>query len=238
MIKKVLFRNDKKYYWSEGDLSTSSGIVKEKDLKNCEDKVKAHSGKEFDVMSANFMDSVEKIKRGVQAIMEKDIGVMLVNAGVGKDSVVLDAGTGSGKLAAFLGRFCKKVYSYDIDEGSINLANKNFEFLNINNVEVKLKDIYKGIDEKNLDAIFLDVTHPWKALGNVAKALKNGGSLVVYVPTISQVIEFEREVKNFKFIKVKIIELLEREWYSEGLKVRPKSQMQGHTAFLCFYRKV
>lgn len=238
MIKKVLFRLDKKNYWEEGDLNTCSGMIKEEDLKNCGNKVKAHSGKEFAVMDANFLDKMEKIKRGAQAIMEKDAAYMILNAGVDKNSVVLDAGTGSGKFAAYLGKYCKKVYSYEVNEGNVALAKKNMEFLGIENVEIKLKDIYEGIDEKDLDAVFLDLTWPWKALEHVEKALKNGGTLVIYTPSVPQVMEFEREVKRFSFIKIKIVELLEREWYSEELKVRPKSQMQGHTAFLCFYRKV
>ena len=31
-LKKVLFRNNKKYYWKEGDLHTDAGVVKEEDF--------------------------------------------------------------------------------------------------------------------------------------------------------------------------------------------------------------
>jgi tRNA (adenine57-N1/adenine58-N1)-methyltransferase len=236
-IKKILIRKDDKYYWSEDDLHTHSGVIKEEDLKKNLTKVKAHSGKEFNLLPALFIDKIEKIKREPQAMLEKDIALVLTNTSIDKNSVVLEAGTGSGKLLSFLARNVKKVYSYDIKEDNVNLAKKNLEFLDINNVEIKNKDIYEGIDEDNLDLIVLDLPMPWKALQHCYDKLKQGSFLVCYLPTINQVIELMREIKKYEFLNVKILELIEREWLVEERRVRPKSNLQ-HTAFLCFFRKL
>lgn len=236
MIKKVLLRLGKLYYWAEGDLHTNYGVVKEKDIKNCKNTVKSHTGKEFLVFDANFIDQLEKIKRGPAVMTKKDIGIILSNTGISKDSVVLDAGTGCGVTASFLARFVKKVITYESNKDFFNLAKKNFEFLDARNVEQKNFDVYEGISEKDLDLIVFDLTEPWKALKHAYKALKSGCFLVAYLPTIAQVVDLIG--KSEGFLNYKTVEILEREWHVEGLKVRPKSQMIGHTGFLVFLRKI
>ena len=50
--------------------------------------------------------------------------------------------------------------------------------------------------------------------------------------------EFVSAVKeNGNYVVLKTLELVEREWYVEDKKVRPKSDMIAHTAFLSFCRK-
>lgn len=236
MIKKVLLRLDKKYYWAEGDLHTNYGVVKEKDLKEHNNVVKSHKDKEFLIFDANFVDQLEKIKRGPAIMIAKDIGAVIANTGISKDSIVLDAGTGCGVTASFLARFVKKVFTYEVNKDFFNLAKKNFEFLGIENVEQKNLDVYEGILEKDLDLIVLDLPEPWRALEHAYKSLKSGCFLVAYLPTITQVSELVSNSKGF--LHEKTLEVLEREWHVEGKKVRPKNQMLGHTGFLVFLRKV
>jgi len=236
MIRKILLRLDKKYYWTEGDLHTNYGVVKEKDLKESKNVVKSHEDKEFLIFDANFIDQLDKIKRGPAIMTPKDIGVIITNTGIGKDSVVLDAGTGCGVTASLLARVVKKVITYEVNKEFFNLAKKNFEFLEIKNVEQKNLDIYEGINEKDLDLITLDLPEPWRALEHANKSLKSGCFLVAYLPTITQVSELVSNSQNF--LHEKTLEILEREWHVEGKKVRPKNQMLGHTGFLVFLRKI
>jgi tRNA (adenine57-N1/adenine58-N1)-methyltransferase len=236
MIKKVLIRLDKRFYWIEGDLHTNYGVVKEKDLKGSDNVVKSHEDKEFLMFDANFIDQFEKIKRGPAIMTPKDIGIIISNTGIGKDSVVLDAGTGCGVTASLLARVVKKVITYEVNNDFFNLAKKNFEFLEIKNVEQKNSDVYEGIAEKDLDLITLDLPEPWKILKHAHKSLKSGCFLVSYLPTITQVGELASSCEGF--LHEKTLEILEREWHVEGKKVRPKSQMIGHTGFLVFLRKV
>ena len=232
MIKKILIRNDKKLYWKEGDLHSSAGVIKEEDLLNAGNSVKTHSGKEFVVFDANFVDQLNKIKRGPQTLVLKDLGYILINSGVGKDSLVVDAGTGCGLLAAVMGKYAQKVVSYDKNKDNLRLAEKNLKFLGIDNVELKEGDVYEGVEETNVDVLTLDLPEPWRV---DTSFVKNGGTVLVYLPTITQVQEF---CSNCKDHVEKVVELIEREWYVQGKKVRPKSQMLGHTAFLIVVRKV
>lgn len=235
---KILIRNDKTFYWEKGDFHSLFGVIKENDLQNALSGsiVKSNIDKEFLVLDASFIDLIENIKRGPAIILPKDIGYILSFTGIDKNSICLDAGTGSGVLASFLARFTKKVYSYENNLDFFNLAKKNFEFLNINNIELKNKDVYQEIDETNLDLVVLDLLEPWKALDNVHKSLKSGSFLVCYLPTTNQVYELIKSLNN-NFLHEKTIELIEREW-SIYPSTRPKSQMIAHTAFLTFLRKI
>ncbi|MDP3727996.1 MAG: methyltransferase [bacterium] len=249
MIKKIVLRDQKRYFWKEGeiqsavkgkkklywtsgDLHTPDGILKEKDIETTKGKVLSHSGKEFFTLDANFVDQIKKINRGPQTLVLKDLGYILIHSGVGKDSLVVDAGTGCGLLAALMGRYAKKVISYDINKENIALAQKNLKFLQIENVEVKEGNVYEKIEEKDIDILTLDLAEPWRV--NL-DCVKNGGTIIIYLPSITQVMEFCNTTKEHV---EKVIELLEREWHVEGKKVRPKSDMLGHTAFLIILRKL
>jgi tRNA (adenine57-N1/adenine58-N1)-methyltransferase len=233
-IKKILIDSKgRKYFWSKGDLHTLEGVVKEKDIKN--GMVKSHIGKVFLCFDASFKDNLEKIKRGPAIMLQKDIGMIITYTGIDKNSKVLDAGTGCGVLAAHLAKFCD-VVSYERNKEFIEIAKKNFGYLDVN-VNIKEKDIYDGIDEKDLDLIVLDLLKPWKILKHVKKSLKAGRFLVCYLPTITQVIKLVEELDD-EFYLDNVCEVLERKWIVQYRKVRPENQMLGHTGFLVFVRKI
>ena len=236
MIKKILFDFEgNKYYWEKGNLDTKNGQIKESELKKNKDKVKSNKNRDFFMMKANFLDQVEKIKRGPAIMLPKDIGLILVYANISKNSVVLEAGSGSGMLTIYLARAAKKVYSYELKEDFHKLAKKNLETLKIKNAVLKNKDIFEGIDEKNLDALILDMLEPWRAVENCKKALKESGYLVVYVTNINQLTMLMQN--KSKLYVEKIVELLERTWIFDKQRTRPNSNIIGHTGFLVFLRK-
>lgn len=234
MIRKVLIDPEgEKLYWSQGDLHTRFGVVKEKEIKS--GVVKSHIGKEFLVYDASFIDRVERIKRGPAVIVNKDIGIIIANTGINSKSKILEAGSGSGRLTAFLANISSNVTSYEHKKEIFELAKRNLDDLKLK-VKLKNKDIYKGIDEKNLDAVILDLAEPWKVLKHAEKALKCSGFLVAYLPNVTQIMQLVRSL-NSPFILDKVEEVIEREWYVDD-RVRPVNTILGHTAFLVFVRKI
>lgn len=228
MIKKILFdKKNRKYYWSKDDLHTSFGIIKEEDM----DKEEAisNTNQKFKIFTANFLDSLEKIKTGPATASLKDIGSILCYTGISKDSVVAEAGTGSGFLTAMLSRFVKKVDSYEKNDEFYKLSKKNIEKLDIKNVKLFNKDVseLKG----KFDLIVLDLPNPWDY--NLSSNLNKGCYLVAYLPNITQV---KSLVNGSKLYHEKTIEILEREWYVDE-RLRPKNIKLGHSAFLVFMRK-
>ena len=176
-------------------------------------------------------DKIKKIKRGPAVMISKDIGAIIVNTGINKRSEVIEAGTGSGMLAAYLSRVVKRVYGYEKRKDFYELAKKNFKFLKIRNIKLKNEDVKKA--KEKVDLIVLDLANPWEY--RLEKNLKDKGFLVCYLPNITQVMEL---VKNNKLKFIKMIEIIEREWIIDEKRARPKNVILGHTGFLVFLRKI
>ena len=54
-------------------------------------------------------------------------------------------------------------------------------------VDFKLRDIAEGFDERNVDAVFLDLPNPQDYILQAKEALKPGGYLGCILPTTNQV---------------------------------------------------
>lgn len=238
--KAVLAKDGSKFLIRDTskDLHTQFGYIKKSDLAKKGARISTHKSKEFAIFAPFFIDLYQKIKRDAQIIPLKDIGAIITEAGINKKSRVVDAGAGSGALTCFLASIAKEVVTYDIREDFIEVAKKNIQFLGLRNVKIKNQDIYNEIEENNVDAIILDLPEPWKALDSAAKALKMGGFVVAYCPTIMQASDFVENGRKKDFAHIKTIEVIEREWEVEQRKVRPKFMMLGHSGFLSFLRKV
>ncbi|MBW2982411.1 methyltransferase domain-containing protein [Candidatus Woesearchaeota archaeon] len=242
MIKKILINKDgRKFYVSnlDKDFHTQFGFINKKNLKKKKGIVKTNTKKEFFIFDAGFSDRFRKIKRGAQIITLKDAGSIIAETGINKTSKVLDAGGGSGALSCVLANIAKQIITYEINKNFIKIIKENIKNLDLKNIVVKNKDITKGISDKNLDLIVLDLLNPEKVINHAAKALKSGGFLVVYLPSITQVVSFVKKINKSKnFILIKIIENIQREWKIENKIARPEFRMLGHTGFLTFVRRV
>ncbi|MBI3033737.1 methyltransferase domain-containing protein [Candidatus Woesearchaeota archaeon] len=243
-LEKVLVSGSGKLFYVKGldaDYHTQFGMVKKDDLRKAAsgDSVKTNTGKELFVLSPGFSDLYRKIRRGPQIVPLKDIAAIIAATGIGRESVVVDAGSGSGALACFLANIVKEVYTYEIRPDFFAIALQNVKELGLGNVKVKNKDAYAGFDEKNVDLVTLDLAEPWKAVGAAADCLNVGGFLASYSPTTPQVTDFVSAVsKEPRLMSLKTIEIIEREWEANDRKVRPKSAAIGHSGFLSFARKI
>ena len=235
MSDKIIFdKEGNKFFWKGGDFHTSNGVIKAAKIKV--GKIATHLGKELLCCEADFIDKTERIARGPAIMAKKDIGNILANIPIDKNTKMLDAGAGCGMLAAFLARHSSKVTSYESNEKHAAIAKKNWKLLEVD-VKLKNKDIYQGIDEKNVDVITLDLQFPEKVLSHAQKSLKRGGYLVIFSPHISQVQEVMKQAKE-RFLHLKTIELIERKWIVEELRLRPEHMGLLHTGFVTFLRKI
>ncbi len=236
MIQKILIDHEgTRHYWSTGDLHTSFGVVKENDVKD--GVVISHLGKKFFCFEAGMIDRLAKIKRGPATFTLKDVGEIIAHCGVGRETKIVDSGTGTGTLALMLANISKNVTSYERNKETFEVAKKNAQMLDVA-IEIKNRDVTEGIDEKNVDVITLDLLNPENVLEHAKKSLKSGGFLVAYLPNINQVQHFVLEAQKISFIQERIVECIEREWIVEEKRLRPKNQMLGHTGFLVFLRRI
>jgi tRNA (adenine57-N1/adenine58-N1)-methyltransferase len=216
------------------DPSTLVGVEYGKQLKI--------GNKQFWIFTPSLQDKLQGIKRRAQIILPRDAAQIIINCSIEPGHIVLEAGIGSGSLTIALANFVSpngKIISYDIREDFIKHAMKNIVKANLEKfVETKIKDVTKGIDEKQLDAIILDIPNPWEAINHSWKALKVGGYLCSYSPLVSQMEKTVKEIKKNNFIEISSTENIQRKMVVSEQGTRPSFQMLGHTAYLTFARKI
>ncbi len=186
-----------------------------------------------------FPDILRKLKRGPQVTLPKDIGMIVAYTGVGKESVCVDAGAGSGWLSVALGNICKKVTAYEWKEDFAELAEKNIERSGLGNAKVKRKSVFEGIEEQDVDLVTLDLADSDKAVESAHGALKEGGYLVGYLPHAEQVQKFVKACREagFEGENIFTIESIVREYLVRERGFRPENKGLTHTAYLTFAKK-
>lgn len=198
--------------------------------------------KKFWIFKPSIMDKLIGLKRRAQIILPKDIAHIILYCSIQPGNYVLEAGVGSGSLTTALASIVApngKVVSYDTRKDFIEHAMKNLKTTGLEKyVKILEKDVTKGISEKNLDAIILDIPNPWDAVGHAYKSLRVGGYLCCYSPLVSQLEQTVNEMRKHSFIEIKTFENIQREMIIGERGTRPSFDMLGHTGYLTFARKV
>ena len=226
-----------------GAFHSHAGILSHDDLIGHDEGVSARTtlGQRFVVLRPTLSDFVLEMPRGAQVIYPKDLGPILMLADVFPGAKVLESGIGSGALTTTLLRAVGPtghVTGYEIREDFAKRAQLNVEaFLGPDQpLSVEVRDIYQGIDEIAIDRIVLDLPEPWQVVPHAEKALRPGGILVSYLPTIGQVGRLRESLDNSAFGMAESLEILQRTWHVEGQSVRPDHRMVAHTGFLTHAR--
>jgi tRNA (adenine57-N1/adenine58-N1)-methyltransferase len=180
---------------------------------------------------------VLKMPRGAQVIYPKDLGQILMLADVFPGARVLESGVGSGALTATLLRAVGPtghVLGYELRPEFADRAVRNVEgFLGADQrLTVEVRDAYEGVDATELDRMLLDLPEPWRMVKHAEAALRPGGILLAYLPTIGQVMRLREEMADSAFGMVETLEILQRSWHVDGQSVRPDHRMVAHTGFL------
>ncbi|MCP4646538.1 MAG: methyltransferase domain-containing protein [bacterium] len=185
-----------------------------------------------------FPQILKGMKRGPAVIIPKDIGMVVSYTGIGKKSKVVEAGAGSAFATIVLGNIVKSVVSYERNEEFCKLAKKNVEKAGLKNVKIKKGDLLeKGIREKEVDLVLLDMPEANKAVGHAYKALVKEGHLVGFLPNVEQARDFYLACEENEFSDVFMLESIVREYEVRVYGVRPKHVGLTHTAYLVFARK-
>jgi tRNA (adenine57-N1/adenine58-N1)-methyltransferase len=205
-------------------------------------RLKSHVGREFVLLLPRITDYLQKMKRMPQVMLPKDAAQIAAHTGVGPGDAVVDGGVGSGALAIFLGNLVRpngRVVSYEVREDFARVAEENIRMAGLGDiVTVKLKDIYEGIDESDVDLVTLDLPQPERVLPHAELALKPGGHLAVFSPCIEHIQRLYAELPKHRFTNCRTIECLVREFEVKPGATRPKTRMIAHTGYLTFARRI
>lgn len=202
--------------------------------------VQTTRGQRFVVLRPTLTDFILKMPRGAQVIYPKDIGPILMLADIGPGMRVLESGVGSGALSMGMLRAGAEIVGYELREDFANRARSNVEqFLGagvLDRYKVELRDCYEGIDETGIDRVVLDLPEPWQVVPHAAEAMRPGGILVAYTPSVVQVAQLRETLAKGPWFAAETVEVLQRGWYVENQAVRPDHRMVGHTGFLTHAR--
>ncbi len=227
----------------EGDaFHTHAGIVQHDDVIGVEEGsvVSGNTERSFLVLRPTLSDVVLKMPRGAQVIYPKDLGAILLQADIAPGLRVLEAGVGSGALSMTLLRAGAIITAYEIREDFAKDAERNVHALLGTDVayDVHIRDVTLGIDERDLDRVLLDMPEPWAVVAHAEVALRPGGILLAYLPTINQTQRLRETLRTHAFGLEETVEILRRTWHVDGRSVRPDHRMVAHTGFLTSARRV
>ena len=224
------------------ELHTHHGVVAHDDLIGTPwgTQLTTHLGYPYLLLRPSTDDLVRDLKRNTQIVYPKDAGYILMKMRIAPGCRVVEAGTGSGGLTLVLAQAVSpggRVYSYEVREEMQQLARRNLEQLDLSGfVEFKQRDIVEGFDERDADALFLDLPEPWDYLAQAHSALASGGFFGCILPTANQVSRLIAALEQSSFGLVEVEELLLRPYKAVSARLRPMDRMVAHTGYLIFAR--
>ena len=225
-------------------LESHKGILYHDELigKSWGSEVKTHLGHAFLMLRPSLHDRVIHLRRISQIIYPKESGYILLKMDIGSGSHVVEAGSGSGGLTVVLANAVRpngRVTSYDARPDIQDRARQNVEREGLEHlVEFKVRDVAAGFDERNVDAVFLDLPSPWDYLRQAHAALINGGFFGAIVPTTNQVSRLLTALHRAGFAQLEVEEILLRPYKPVPTRLRPTDKMVAHTGFLIFARSL
>ncbi len=196
-VRIVVFSQKKPKSWiisltRDSDLSTHLGKIPHNECigRNYGDLLKINK-KQVIILKPSPRDYLRQFRLKTQILYEDDCTIACSLAGIASGMTVGEAGTGSGALTTFLAHYTHPtghVYSFDINPTHITNAQKNLLKTGLSEyVTFKVQDIRSPLEERELDAFFLDFSTPYEAIDNIAPVLKGSGHLVCFVPNWGQV---------------------------------------------------
>ena len=204
------------------------------------DELETHLGYVFAVRAIRPPDCFEVFERSGAPMRPRDIGLVMGAAGVTVGDRVVDVGTGTGVLAAYLGFAGCRVLSFERDPAAADIARHNLTLVDLEDqVTVRTADAREAFAAAALgpaDLVTLDTGNAPDLIEHVHEILRPGGFLAVYSPFVESaraVVEAARD----SLIDVNTIETIQRELEIDERGTRPSTGPVGHSGYLTVARR-
>ena len=187
----------------------------------------------------HFPDILKKCRRGGPAVtLPKDAGLVIGYTGIGRESRVLELGSGSGFMTIQLANIAREVVTYEKRAEFADLAESNIKRSGLTNITLKRKDVLEGIEEESLgfDLVFCDIAEADRIASRAYEFLERGGFLCAHCLNIEQAKSLVLECRKY-FRDVFMIEGIVREYEVRDFGMRPQHFGLMHSAYLVFAKK-
>ena len=238
----LLVREDREYLVEPGEtLETDLGIIEVPDDPAAGDVVESHLGETFRVQELRGPDLFDHFERTGAPMMPRDIGLVLGHTGVESGDRVLDAGTGTGVLSAYLGRIGAEVTTYERDPDFAEVARENMRMADVDEqVDVRTGDLTDHLEDlagERFDVLTLDTEDAATVVERAPTLLVRGGFLAVYSPFVESSREVVAAAREVGLTEVETLETIQREMDFDDRGSRPSTAGVGHTGYLTFARR-
>jgi len=238
----LLVHEDREYLLEPGaEFGTDLGVIEVPEDVAAGDTVETHLGTVFEVRELRGPDLFDHLERTGAPMMPRDIGLVLGLTGVSRGDRVLDAGTGTGILAAHLGRVDADVTSYEIDPEFAEVARENMRIAGVDDrVEVRTGDLTAHLDalaaDDPFDVLTLDTGDAPAVVERAGALLVSGGHVAVYSPFVEGTREAVRAAREAGLVEIETRETIQREMDFSDRGSRPSPGGVGHTGYLVIAR--
>ncbi|RJX43909.1 SAM-dependent methyltransferase [Halonotius aquaticus] len=239
----LLVHGDREYLREPGDeLHTDLGVVEIPEDVESGDTLETHLGEAFRARELRGPDLFNHLERTGAPMMPRDIGLVIGHTGASAGDRVLDAGTGTGILAAYLGRLGAEVTTYEQDAEFAEVARDNMAVAGVDDtVEVRTGDITEEIDVladgEPFDLLTLDTEDAPEVVADAADLLAYGGYLAVYSPFVENSRASVEAAEAAGLADIETVETIQRELTVDDRGTRPSTAGVGHTGYLTFARR-
>ncbi|MFW6384429.1 MAG: methyltransferase domain-containing protein [Halodesulfurarchaeum sp.] len=237
----LLVRGDREFLVEPGEeLHTDLGVVHVPEAVEPGQEVESHLGEVFRTRALRGPDLFDHFERTGAPMMPRDIGLLVGHTGIKVGDRVLDAGTGTGVLAAFLGRMGASVTTYERDPAFAEVARENMRMAAVADaVEVRTGDLTEALpDLAGFDVLTLDTADAPTVVSSAPDLLVSGGFLAVYSPFVEAAREVETTAREAGLGDVETVETIQRRMDFDDRGSRPSTKGVGHTGYLTYGRRL
>ncbi len=203
--------------------------------------IETHLGTEFRVRRLRGPDLFHHFERTGAPMIPRDVGLVIGETGVSMGDRVLDAGTGTGVLAASMARAGASILTYERDPEFADVARENKALANVSDsVEVRTGDVLEALErevvEEPFDVLTLDTEDAPSVVERAPDLLADGGFVAVYSPFIESTRAVAETAREVGLSGVRTHETIQREMQFDERGSRPSTAPVGHTGYLTIGR--
>ncbi|SEO78873.1 tRNA (adenine57-N1/adenine58-N1)-methyltransferase [Halogranum amylolyticum] len=235
----LLVHGDREYLRAPGgELHTDLGIVDIPEDVEPGQVLESHLGDEFVVREPRGPDLFNHFERTGAPMMPRDVGLVVGHTGAAMGDRVLDAGTGTGVLSAYLGRLGAEVTTYERDAEFADVARENMELAGVaDRVDVRTGDVTDHLEElSGFDLLTLDTENAPEVVERAPDLLVSGGFVAVYSPFVENSRASVEAAREAELTDIETFETIQRQMDFGERGSRPSTAGVGHTAYLTFAR--
>ncbi|MFP8951825.1 methyltransferase domain-containing protein [Natrialbaceae archaeon A-arb3/5] len=237
----LLVRDDREFLVQPGEeMGTDLGVLDVPEDVEPGQTIETHLDEAFTVRRLRGPDLFHHFERTGAPMVPRDVGLVIGETGITRGDRVLDAGTGTGVLAASMARAGASVVTYERNVEFADVARENMALGGIEDaVDVRTGDLaeeLEALEPSSFDVLTLDTGDADSIVPYAPDLLVEGGFVAVYSPFIESTREVVEAARDAGLSNIRTRETIQREMQFDDRGSRPSTAPVGHTGYLTIAR--